>query len=199
MMGWPIRREIRDVGERRRPARHDEEQPPSWPQAANHVADKTSRLAGVFGHVKRADYVVCVGIGRRVLRHGLAAYIGRGRGDMLLQPDIDGMLDMAGKACGSTPYIQHLLARRDQRGNSGKVGTRRERLSPGTAFAETVIEILVELFVSDDHWMEEGEPARRLPQAKTFHVAQQPCRRDPQRGPPQRDQQRAADLLYAPL
>ena len=118
---------------------------------------------------------------------------------MLLQPDIDGMLDMTGKACGSAPYIQYLLSRGDQRGNSGKVGARHQPLSPGTAFAETPIKILVELRVPDDHRIKEGEAARRLPQAKPFHVVQQPGCRDPQRDPPQRDQQRAADLLYAPL
>src|SRR5215471_9042392 len=85
---------------------------------------------------------------RRVLRHGLTSHIGRGRGDILLKPDVDGMLEMAGKACGSAPHVEHLLAGRDQRGDPGKVGTRHERLSPRTAFAEAAIEIAVELLVS---------------------------------------------------
>jgi hypothetical protein len=32
----------------------------------------------------------------------------------------------------------------------------RQRISPGTCFAEAAIKIPIELLVPDDHWMEEG-------------------------------------------
>jgi hypothetical protein len=49
----------------------------------------------------------------RVLRSSLASHISRCRGKILLQPDIDGMLDVTGKARRSAPDVEHFFVGRD--------------------------------------------------------------------------------------
>src|SRR5438128_613591 len=102
---------------------------------------------------------------------------------------------MPRKAAFATAHIENFIPRSNQFGDAPEFGPGNAGNAQRSMKVSAPIKVHVEGLVSGQHRIEEGEPARGLPQAEVVDPAELPVRRDSKSSTPQSTDQPSADRL----
>src|SRR5260370_39084436 len=125
--------------------------------------------------------------------------LGSVRITMRVEPDISSVRQMRSQGAFAAADVENFIPRSNQFGNAPEFGPGDAGNAQGPVKVSAPIKVQVKGLVPRQHRIEEGEPARRFPQAEMVDASELPIRPNTESSAPQSPDQPGADGLNAPL